>query len=52
MKIKIATHKPDPILWLVALLCLIYALLPMALPYQYAAMPVSAAILLLGTMII
>lgn len=52
MKIKVSTHKPNSMLWFIALLLFIYALLPLALPFQYAAMPASAGLLLLGTTII
>ncbi len=52
MKIKIVTHKPNPALWLTALLLFIYALLPFPLPYAFAAMPLAAGLLLIGTTII
>jgi len=52
MKIKISTHKPNPILWFIALLLFIYAILPLPLPYAYVAMPLSALLLLMGTTII
>jgi hypothetical protein len=52
VKIKISTHKPNSMLWLIALLLFIYALLPLALPYQFVALLLSAGLLLLGTTII
>ena len=52
MKLRVSTHKPHPMLWLVALVLFIYALLPFGLPYSSVAMIVSALLLLLGTTII
>ena len=52
MKIKISTHKPNSVLWLIALLLFIYAILPLPLPYSNVAMPISAGLLLIGTTII
>ncbi len=50
MRFHISTHKPNPTLWLVALILFIYAFLP--LPYSSVAMIISALLLLLGTTII
>ncbi len=50
MKIQITTHKPNTLLWLVALLFFVWGLFP--LMYADLALVVSAALLLLGTTLI
>lgn len=49
---KIKTHKPQSLIWLIALGLFIYALVglfALRLPYGDLALIVSAALLLLGT---
>ncbi len=50
MKIRITTHKPNQMLWLVCLLLFVIGLLPVM--YADLALVVSAALLLLGTTLI
>jgi len=50
MKIRINTHRPNPALWLVALVLFIYGIV--GLPYGGIALILSAALLLLGTTVI
>ena len=50
MKIKVSTHKPNPKLWLVALVLFIYGLT--GLPYSGVGPLISAALLLLGTTVL
>ena len=50
MKIEISTHKPNMLLWLIALLLFIWGLFP--LPYVDLALVVSAGLLLAGTTLI
>ena len=52
MKVKISTHKPKSVVWLVAFLLFIYALIALLLarlPFWDVAVFVSAGLLLLGT---
>jgi len=49
---KVKTHKPNSVVWIIALVLFIYALIAPFLPlpsYSFLAMLVSAALLLLGT---
>jgi hypothetical protein len=50
MKIKLSTHKPNTLLWLIALLFFVWGLFP--LPYVDLALVVSAGLLLAGTTLI
>jgi hypothetical protein len=52
VKISGSTHKPSRVLWIVALLQFIYAILPIGLLFSGWAMPISTGLLLLGTTII
>ncbi len=49
---KIKTHKPNSVIWIIALVLFLYALagsFALPLPYSNLALIVSAALLLLGT---
>lgn len=49
---KVKTHKPNSMLWLIAFLLFVYSIASMflpLLPYSGPAMIFSAALLLLGT---
>lgn len=50
MKLRLNTHKPNPTLWIVALVLFLYGLLQ--LPYGSVMIMLSAFLLLLGTTIL
>ncbi|MBI5303808.1 MAG: hypothetical protein HY868_16855 [Chloroflexi bacterium] len=51
---KVKTHKPNSVLWLIAFLLFVYSLASFFLPLPYSgpAMILSAALLLIGTTVI
>jgi hypothetical protein len=50
-RVKVKTHKPNSVIWIVAFLMFLYGLVALVAPVPYAGIVVlvSAALLLLGT---
>lgn len=48
---KVKTHKPNSVIWIIAFLMFVYGLIALIAPLPYAGIVVlvSAALLLLGT---
>ncbi|MCX7839443.1 MAG: hypothetical protein N2559_08325 [Anaerolineae bacterium] len=51
---KVKTHRPNSVIWLVAFVMFLYGLIALIspLPYAYIVVLIAAALLLIGTTII